>query len=86
MLNQSINNMGWYKFIQIMQYKADEQGKKLIGVPPQYTSQICSACGEIVKKSLSVRTHKCSCGFIANRDYNASLNILALGLESLAVA
>jgi putative transposase len=32
---------------------------------------------------LSVRTHKCSCGFVANRDHNAALNILALGLKSL---
>lgn len=86
-LNQSINNMGWYKFIEILQYKADTQGKKIIGVPPQYTSQKCSSCGAIVKKSLAVRTHKCSeCGFTANRDYNASLNILSLGLKTLALA
>ncbi|MFH0727919.1 MAG: zinc ribbon domain-containing protein [Pseudomonadota bacterium] len=38
----------------------------------------------MVKKSLSVRTHKCSCGFVANRDYNAALNILRIGLDALA--
>ncbi|MCK9520870.1 MAG: transposase, partial [Dehalococcoidia bacterium] len=43
-----------------------------------------SACGRIVKKSLSIRTHVCPCGFVANRDHNAAINILALGLESLA--
>ncbi len=83
-LNKSIADVGWYKFISILTYKAKEQGKKLIGVDPKYTSQKCSACGEIVKKALSVRTHRCSCGFVANRDYNASLNILTLGLKSLA--
>jgi len=38
-----------------------------------------------VKKSflISTRTHKCDCGFVANRDHNASLNILAIGLNSL---
>jgi putative transposase len=63
-----------------------EQGKQVIAVPAHYTSQKCSSCGQIVKKSLSVRTHKCSCGFVANRDHNAALNILALGLKSLAAA
>ena len=37
-----------------------------------------------MKKSLSVRTHKCPhCGYIADRDHNAARNILAKGLEML---
>lgn len=84
-LNKSINDAGWYKFLTFLAYKAKEQGKRIIGVPAHYTSQKCSACGEIIKKSLSIRTHKCSCGFVANRDYNAALNILALGLGELGL-
>ena len=83
-LNKSINDAGWYQFLLYLKYKAVEQGKQIIGIPPQYTSQKCSACGEIVKKSLSVRTHRCSCGFVANRDHNAAINILRVGLDTLA--
>jgi putative transposase len=51
-------------------------------VPPQYTSQHCSTCGTIVKKSLSERTHQCGhCGTVLDRDHNAALNILAIGLN-----
>ncbi len=58
-----------------------------MSVPPHFTSQDCSGCGERVKKSLSTRTHKCpSCGLIEHRDLNAAKNILAkgLGLKSTA--
>ena len=85
-LNKSINDAGWYKFLLYLKYKAFEQGKQVIAVRPHYTSQKCSACGEIVKKTLSVRTHSCSCGFVANRDYNAAINILRVGLDTLAAS
>lgn len=85
-LNKSINDAGWYRFLLLLRYKAVEYGKQIIAVPARYTSQKCSCCGQIVKKSLSVRTHCCPCGFTANRDHNAAMNILALGLESLGAA
>ena len=52
--------------------------KVAIAVAPHYTSQKCSSCGVIVKKSLSTRTHKCSCGSYLHRDTNAAINILNL--------
>ena len=46
--------------------------------------QNCSNCGEAVKKSFSQRTHRCSqCGHIQDRDWNAALNILELGLRTV---
>jgi putative transposase len=54
--------------------------KITIAVPPQYTSQDCPSCGNRVKKSLSTRTHICSCGYIEDRDLAASLNLLKKGL------
>ena len=46
-------------------------------VPPQNTSQVCSRCGSIVKKDLSVRIHNCPhCGLVVDRDINAAVNIL----------
>jgi len=48
------------------------------------TSQNCSNCGEKVKKSLSTRTHVCPhCNYVEDRDINASINILKLGLTTV---
>ena len=70
------------EFRNLLTYKAEEAGKKVVPVPPQYTSQMCSGCGTIVAKSLSMRTHKCDgCGLELDRDVNAARNILALGLS-----
>jgi len=45
---------------------------------------VCSQCGTIVKKNFSVRIHDCPvCGCYMDRDFNASLNILSLGLQTL---
>jgi putative transposase len=53
-------------------------------VNPRGTTQLCSGCGEMVPKDLSVRLHDCPhCGLKLNRDHNAALNILALGLQSM---
>lgn len=86
-LSKSIGDASWGKFLQILQYKAKQYGKRVIAVPPHYTSQACPRCGVIVKKSLSTRTHSCNeCGFQVNRDYAAALNILSVGLNTLAYA
>jgi putative transposase len=88
-LNKSIQDAGWYSFRQILTCKAEWAGKRVIAVPPAYTSQDCSGCGERVQKSLSVRTHVCTnCGLILDRDENAAKNIQWLGqsLRGLAAA
>jgi len=83
-LNKSINDAGWYAFRTILTCKAEWAGKRVVAVPPAYTSQDCSGCGERVEKSLSVRTHVCThCGLVLDRDENAARNIQWLG-QSLA--
>lgn len=83
-LAKSISDAGWSTFRKWLNYFAGKYGKIAIAVPPHYTSQKCSNCGEIIKKSLSVRTHKCThCGFESDRDTNAAINILQLGLDTL---
>lgn len=60
-------------------------GATVVKVPPAYTSQDCSGCGNRVKKTLSQREHKCpSCGLVLDRDHNAALNILAAGRAATA--
>jgi putative transposase len=75
-LAKSISDAGWAHFRTILEAKAACAGRRVIAVPPAYTSQGCSGCGERVPKSLSVRTHVCpSCGLILDRDENAARNI-----------
>jgi putative transposase len=81
-LNKSILDGGWRQFLDYLSYKAEEAGKTVIKVNPAYTSQICSACGNMVNKDLSQRTHRCDkCGLVIDRDINASRNILSLGTK-----
>ncbi len=83
-LAKSINDVSWNQFSQFLTYKAEEAGRKLGLVNPAYTSQTCSECKHVEPKKLSEREHLCSqCGYKANRDFNASRNILALGLDGL---
>ena len=79
-LAKSISDASWSRFIEYTSYKAESAGKQVILVNPQNTSQTCSGCGVIVKKSLSVRVHKCPhCGLVLDRDVNAAINILRRG-------
>lgn len=79
-LSKSIMDASWSTFLDILSAKAASAGHEVIRVNPRYTSQKCFRCGEIVQKSLSVRTHICpSCGYIADRDVNAAKNILKAG-------
>jgi putative transposase len=83
-ISKSIADVSWNQFRQFLTYKAEEAGRKLGLVNPAYTTQDCSRCGHREEKLLSHRTHLCSiCGYTASRDFNASLNILALGLDGL---
>lgn len=82
-LAKSINDAAWYQFREWIEYYGVKFGKITIAVSPNYTSQNCSKCGEIVKKSLSTRTHICCCGCILDRDENAAINILKKGLSTV---
>jgi putative transposase len=76
-LAKSIMDASWGAFLDLLEAKAENAGHQVIRVNPRFTTQACSNCGELVQKSLSVRTHMCtSCGFVADRDVNAAKNIL----------
>jgi putative transposase len=81
-LAKSINDASWYLFRQWIEYFAKVFGRTAVAVSPRSTSQKCSNCGTKVKKSLSTRTHVCSCGYVAHRDTNAAINILNLALPA----
>ena len=79
-LAKSIADAGWSQFLSILNAKAVWAGRRVVAVPPAYTSQTCSGCGVIVAKGLSVRWHSCpDCGTSLHRDHNAARNIERLG-------
>ncbi len=85
-LSKSISDAAWSLFRHCLEYKAEEAGIRFKAVDPKYTSQDCSACGHREQKALSDRVHHCKkCGYTADRDLNAAINILTLGLQSQAV-
>jgi putative transposase len=84
-LAKSISDAGWSQFVTILTAKAAYAGRRVVAVPPAYTTQACSGCGVAVYKGLSVRWHQCpECGTSLPRDHNAALNILHLGRQSRA--
>jgi putative transposase len=82
-LAKSINDASWYQFRVWLEYFGKVFGKITIAVNPAYTSQECSLCGVVVKKTLSTRTHVCGCGCVLDRDHNAARNILSRGLSTV---
>ena len=82
-LAKSIQQQGFYTFINQMKYKCEWNDIKFIQVPTFYpSSKICSCCGSIKKDlKLSDRIYKCECGFKADRDKNAAYNLANYGLS-----
>jgi putative transposase len=80
-LAKSISDVSWSLFTQWLEYFGKIYSHVVVPVAPQFTSQNCSSCGEVVKKSLSVRTHICKCGCVLDRDHNAAVNILNKALK-----
>ena len=85
-LNKSISDVAWNQFMQFTAYKAAEAGRRVVYVNPRNTSKMCSRCGQLVEKTLADRVHRCSCGLVLDRDENAAINILSLGLQGLGLA
>jgi putative transposase len=86
-LSKSILDASWGAFLDILTAKAASAGHEVIRVNPRFTTQSCHQCGQMVQKSLSVRTHVCPfCGFVADRDVNAAKNILQAGAQPSGTA
>jgi putative transposase len=75
-LAKSISDASWGKFLQYLEYKAENAGKRVWKVDAKNTSQTC-ICGASVKKTLAARHHKCSqCGLNNHRDIVSAQVIL----------
>ncbi|WP_110926770.1 IS200/IS605 family element RNA-guided endonuclease TnpB [Bacillus massiliglaciei] len=88
-LAKSISDVSWSAFVSKLEYKAKWYGKTIVKISRWFpSSQICSDCGhQDSKKSLEIRDWACPiCHAHHDRDINASKNILAEGLRTLALA
>ena len=84
-LAKSLADASWSMFRSVLTGKAERANRRVVAVNPAYTSQTCSGCGNIARKSLSQRQHDCPrCGLSLDRDTNAAINILAVGQYSVA--
>ena len=76
-LSKAVASQKFYEFRTKLKNKCDENGIELRVVDRWYpSSKLCHCCGAIKKDlKLSDRIYRCNCGYIADRDYNASLNL-----------
>lgn len=79
MFARSVNDASWATLRNYIAYKAEGAGRELIMVDPRHTSQICPDCGQIARKTLAERIHRCDCGCVMDRDHAAAMVILERG-------
>lgn len=85
LLNKQIGDAAWNQLINFTSYKAENAERIMKLVNPRNTSTDCYKCGHRHKLTLNDRSFSCAnCHVHLNRDLNASFNILARGLSSLA--
>lgn len=85
-LAKSIQEMSWYEFVRLLEYKAKWYGRNLIKIDRFYpSSKTCNHCGYIKQDlSLKDRFWICpKCNEELDRDYNAAINILKRGRNCL---
>jgi IS605 OrfB family transposase len=74
------------QFRQMLEYKAELYGHKVIAVPPKFTSQTCPKCGHIHKDNRNKKTHTfcCkNCSYTSNDDRIGAMNLYRKGINFL---
>lgn len=76
-LSKAVASQKFYEFRNKLKVKCEDNGIELRVVDRFYpSSKQCHCCGRIKKDlKLSERTYKCDCGYVEDRDFNASLNL-----------
>ena len=76
-LSKAVASQKFYEFRARLKVKCDENGIELRIVDRFYpSSKTCHHCGSVKKNlKLSDRIYRCECGYVADRDFNAALNL-----------
>ncbi|WP_289184121.1 transposase, partial [uncultured Dubosiella sp.] len=76
-LSKAVASQKFYEFRVKLEAKCKERGIELRIADRWYpSSKMCHCCGSIKKDlKLSDRVFRCQCGYVENRDLNASLNL-----------
>ncbi|MGF0018768.1 RNA-guided endonuclease InsQ/TnpB family protein [Sporofaciens sp. SGI.106] len=76
-LSKAVASQKFHEFRTRLKAKCDDNGIELRVVDRFYpSSKICHCCGRIKKDlKLSDRVYRCTCGYVEDRDFNASLNL-----------
>jgi len=83
---RNIASVLWSKTIKTFERHGDKNGCHVVTVRPEGTTKRCARCNAETDKTLWVREHSCpACEFEADRDENASYNVLKLGLDELGI-
>jgi putative transposase len=85
-LNKAILSKGWYQFELALKSVSRYTGTQMVKVAAAFTSQRCSACGQVDPKSReSQAVFRCThCSHHEHADVNAAKNVLAAGLAVTA--
>jgi putative transposase len=85
-LSHSIHISNWSIFVLKLKQKAIEYDTSIIEIDRWFpSSKLCSCCGAIKEDlTLADRTYECECGIKIDRDINAAINILKVGLKTLS--
>jgi transposase len=79
-LAKSVSDARWSAFLAILSHTAGCAGRRVVAVPPAWTSQRCSGCGVLVIQGVSIRWRSClGCGTSLHRDQNAAKKSERLG-------
>lgn len=79
---KSMFRIAYGEFINMLRYKLEDAEKTLIKVGRYYpSSKTCYACGNKKDIPTHIRTYRCECGYVLDRDQNAALNIINEGLS-----
>ena len=79
---KSMFRIAYGEFINMLTYKLEDAEKTLIKVGRYYpSSKTCYSCGNKKDIPIHIRTYRCECGHIMDRDQNAALNIINEGLS-----
>ena len=84
-LARSIADAGWHSLVSKLDYKAKQVGKHLVKIDQWFaSSKTCSYCGHKQEEMpLNIRSWTCECGYVADRDINAAINVKKQGILKL---